>query len=61
MYDIIRSVSRGVAQFGRALDLGSRGRKFESCHPDAYSLKAHLKKMSFYFIVSHVYLWYICI
>ena len=25
---------RNVAQFGRALDLGSRGRRFESCHSD---------------------------
>ena len=26
----------GVAQFGRALDLGSRGRRFKSCHLDHY-------------------------
>ena len=26
---------RGVAQFGRALLLGSRSRRFESCHPDS--------------------------
>ena len=25
---------RGVAQFGRALGSGLRGRRFESCHPD---------------------------
>ena len=25
---------RDVAQLGSALDLGSRGRRFESCHPD---------------------------
>ena len=25
---------RGVAQFGRALALGARCRRFESCHPD---------------------------
>ena len=25
---------RGVAQFGSALGLGPRGRRFESCHPD---------------------------
>ena len=24
----------GVAQFGRALEWGSRGRRFNSCHPD---------------------------
>ena len=27
-------ISLGVAQFGRVLDLGSRGRRFESCHRD---------------------------
>ena len=27
-------VNRGVAQFGRALRSGRRGRKFESCHLD---------------------------
>ena len=25
---------RGVAQFGSALEWGSRGRKFDSCHSD---------------------------
>ena len=25
---------RGVAQFGSALDWGSRGRRFKSCHSD---------------------------
>lgn len=25
---------RGVAQFGRALRSGRRGRRFKSCHPD---------------------------
>ena len=24
----------GVAQFGSVLEWGSRGRKFDSCHPD---------------------------
>ena len=28
---------RGVAQFGRALRSGRRGRKFKSCHPDSHS------------------------
>ena len=27
-------IYRDVAQLGSALDLGSRGRRFESCHPD---------------------------
>ena len=28
------TISRDVAQLGSALDLGSRGHRFESCHPD---------------------------
>ena len=35
------SVHRGVAQLGRALLLGSRGRRFESCHLDAYIFKTY--------------------
>ena len=27
-------INRDVAQLGSALDLGSRGRRFKSCHPD---------------------------
>ena len=34
---------RGVAQFGRALRSGRRGRKFESCHLDQLQ-KAELRK-----------------
>ena len=30
------SAPRSVAQFGRALLLGSRGRRFESYHSDVY-------------------------
>ena len=41
---IISDPPRGVAQFGRALLLGSRSRRFESCHPDAYILST----MDFY-------------
>jgi hypothetical protein len=33
-YNIHTQKQRGVAQFGRALLLGSRGRRFESYHPD---------------------------
>ena len=29
-------LKRGVAQLGRALGLGPRGRRFESCRPDTY-------------------------
>lgn len=29
----------GVAQFGRASDLGSEGRKFESCHLDQLNMR----------------------
>ncbi len=31
---MIFSLNRGVAQLGRALGLGPRGRRFESCLPD---------------------------
>ena len=33
-YNSLRN--RGVAQLGRALDWGSRGRKFKSCHSDFF-------------------------
>ena len=33
---IFINLSRGVAQFGRALRSGRKGRKFESCHLDQY-------------------------
>ena len=29
-----RAIIRDVAQLGSALDLGSRGHRFKSCHPD---------------------------
>ncbi len=32
--------TRGVAQPGRALRSGRRGRKFESCHPDFFGPRA---------------------
>ncbi len=32
---------RGVAQFGSASDLGSEGRKFESCRPDHTKILNH--------------------
>ena len=31
---LIKNEYRDVAQLGSALDLGSRGRRFKSCHPD---------------------------
>ena len=37
------SAHRGVAQFGRALLLGSRGRRFESCHLDCLYIMARCK------------------
>ena len=35
-YTIQRNRDRGVAQFGRALRSGRRGRKFESCRLDLH-------------------------
>ena len=32
-------IKREVAQLGRALGLGPRGRRFESCLPDNYKFK----------------------
>ena len=37
-YTIQRNRDRGVAQFGRALRSGRRGRKFESCRLDSLQL-----------------------
>ena len=34
---IFCSIYRELAQFGRALDLGSRGHRFKSCIPDHYA------------------------
>ena len=34
MYININGVVRGVAQPGRVLAWGARGRRFDSCHPD---------------------------
>ena len=31
-------MGRDVAQFGSALDLGSSGRRFKSCHPEVSNL-----------------------
>ena len=31
---MLKNSRRGVAQFGSALEWGSRGRKFDSCHSD---------------------------
>ena len=34
---IFKMTDRNVAQLGRALGLGPRGRRFESCHSDHYN------------------------
>ncbi len=36
-YSTRYSQQRDVAQLGRALRSGRRGRRFESCHPDHYN------------------------
>ena len=44
----IRAISPGVAQFGRALRSGRRGRKFESCHADLFmNISEELSTISF--------------
>ena len=42
-------IHRDVAQLGRVLDLGSRCRRFESCHPDHLYGSNHLLKVVFSF------------
>ena len=37
MVSPLRRQFRGVVQFGRMLDLGSRGRRFKSCLSDQYA------------------------
>lgn len=45
-------MQRGVAQFGRALRSGRRGRRFKSCHLDHG--KNSLFMVSFYFLLSYI-------
>ena len=33
------NIDLGIAQFGRALEWGSRGRRFNSCYPDFLVLR----------------------
>ena len=51
---IIQSRSPGVAQLGRALALGARCRRFESCRPDQIStivlIRMYLKLSCFFFL-----------
>ena len=44
--DILLLRCRGVAQPGRVLAWGARGRRFDSCHPDQIDLIQGLKPMS---------------
>ena len=37
-------IFRRVAQFGRALRSGRRGRRFESCHADNFIMKTFYRK-----------------
>ena len=46
---IMASVRRGVAQFGRALRSGRRGRKFESCHLDQTKRRSDCRWPFFFF------------
>ena len=41
----------GVAQFGSVLEWGSRGRKFESSHPDLKDPLSHLAQGVFLSVV----------
>ena len=44
---------RGVAQFGRALRSGRRGRKFKSCHLDQKK-RYQMKGISFYLVCTRL-------
>ena len=46
---------RGVAQFGRALGSGLRGRAFESRHPDSYTRISCLTGSGFLFPIWKTY------
>ncbi len=48
--------NRGVAQLGRALRSGRRGRRFNSCHPDQNSTIKMIKKNVSDTMVS-IFLW----
>ena len=41
----------GVAQFGSALEWGSRGRRFDSCHSDQKETTIFDRKLSFLFVL----------
>lgn len=47
IYVVYRSY-RDVAQFGRALRSGRRGRRFKSCHPDHCMVKARCSHRAFF-------------
>ena len=47
---------RGVAQFGRALRSGRRGRKFESCHLDQKGNDNFRRRLSFPFVFSFIFI-----
>ena len=45
---------RGVAQFGSALDWGSRGRRFKSCHSDSKNTGTTYVAPVFYILLREV-------
>ena len=51
----------GVAQFGRALEWGSRGRRFDSCHSDQnpYAIIDTMVAYGFYIIADMINLLFI--
>ena len=50
-----RAIYRDVAQLGSALDLGSRGRRFESCFPDHFvNLSQDIVNPIIYGAVAHL-------
>ena len=47
-YPSLRKRHRDVAQLGRALRSGRRGRRFKSCHPDHCMVKARCSHRAFF-------------
>jgi hypothetical protein len=54
LMEILSKKSRGVAQPGRALVLGTRGRKFKSSHPDHFLMAQHLAMLMYNLIAQHL-------
>ena len=53
LFNSCKTIFRRVAQFGRALRSGRRGRKFESCHADDFDYALFLECVVFFCAFLH--------